>query len=127
MEDPKPLVNPVAATVQSISPPQGQDVASVPVPVAPAPETSPQSSNTATQSENTPPIQVPIKPKVLPAIQPQQEKKKQIRSGSTIIFNNSSLIIVRCWNSGNSKLSLVSCTSGSASARSRVKLLKCAH
>jgi hypothetical protein len=79
MEDPKPLVNPVAPTqtvpVQAVSsPPQGQDLSSVPVSVSP-----PLNSNGI---ENAVQNQVPIKPKTLPAIQPQ-EKKKQIRLGST--------------------------------------------
>lgn len=87
MEDPKPLVNPVppAVPVQSVqsvsSPPQGQDMSSVPVSVSP-----PLNSNgigaATIQSENTAQNQVPIKPRTLPAIQPQ-EKKKHIRLGST--------------------------------------------
>ena len=86
MEDPKPLVNPVPPTqtvpVQAVSsPPQGQDLSSVPVSVSP-PLNSNGIGSVTIQSENAVQNQVPIKPKTLPAIQPQ-EKKKQIRLGST--------------------------------------------
>ena len=91
MEDPKPLVNAVAPAqsvpvhsvpVQSVSsPPQGQELLSVPVSVSP-PLNSNGIASATLQSENTVQNQVPIKPKTLPAIQPQ-EKKKQIRLGLT--------------------------------------------